>query len=42
MESFLISIASLRRTDLRPDLNKISVPVMGMFGDRDNIVNPDQ
>jgi pimeloyl-ACP methyl ester carboxylesterase len=42
LESFLISIASLRRTDLRPELNKITVPVMGMFGDRDNIVSPGQ
>lgn len=42
LESFLISIATLRRTDLRPDLGKIHIPTMGMFGDRDNIVNPRQ
>lgn len=42
LESFLVSIATLRRTDLRPDLQKIQVPVMGMFGDRDNIVDPRQ
>jgi pimeloyl-ACP methyl ester carboxylesterase len=42
LESFLISIASLRRTDLRPQLNNLSIPTMGMFGDRDNIVNPRQ
>ena len=42
LESFLVSIASLRRTDLRPDLHKIQVPVMGMYGDRDNIVHPKQ
>ena len=42
LESFLISIATLRKTDLRPDMDKIHVPVMGMFGDRDNIVNPRQ
>src|SRR5512143_1347810 len=30
LESFLLSIASLRRTDLRPNINKICVPVMGM------------
>ena len=42
LESFLISIASLRRTDLRPQLRNITTPVMGMFGDRDNIVNPNQ
>jgi pimeloyl-ACP methyl ester carboxylesterase len=42
LESFLISIASLRRTDLRPGLARVRVPVMGMFGDRDNIVSPRQ
>lgn len=42
LESFLLSISSLRRTDLRPNLHKLKVPVMGMFGDRDNIVNPNQ
>ncbi len=40
VESFLLSIASLRRTDLRPMLPQLKIPVMGMFGDRDNIVNP--
>jgi len=42
VDSFLRSIASLRRTDLRPSLSQIQVPVMGMYGDRDNIVNPRQ
>jgi pimeloyl-ACP methyl ester carboxylesterase len=42
VESFLRSIASLRRTDLRPVLSQVKIPVMGMFGDRDNIVNPRQ
>jgi pimeloyl-ACP methyl ester carboxylesterase len=42
LESFLVSIASLRRTDLRPEIPKICVPVMGMYGDRDNIVDPRQ
>ncbi len=42
LESFLVSIASLRRTDLRPNLQRIRVPVMGMYGDRDNIVHPRQ
>lgn len=42
VESFLRSIASLRRTDLRPMLNAIKVPVMGMYGDKDNIVHPMQ
>ena len=42
VESFLRSIASLRRTDLRPMLSQIKIPVMGMYGDRDNIVHPRQ
>ncbi|MBI4928856.1 MAG: alpha/beta hydrolase [Anaerolineae bacterium] len=42
LESFLVSIASLHRTDLRPRLNTIQVPVMGMYGKRDNIVHPRQ
>jgi pimeloyl-ACP methyl ester carboxylesterase len=42
VESFLRSIASLRRTDLRPMLDEIKVPVMGMYGNKDNIVNPMQ
>ena len=31
VESFLLSIASLRRTDLRPMLREIKIPVMGML-----------
>jgi pimeloyl-ACP methyl ester carboxylesterase len=42
LESFLVSIATLRRTDLRPDLHQIQIPVMGMYGDRDIIVHPRQ
>ena len=42
LESFLLSIASLRRTDLRPMLSQITIPVMGMFGKRDVIVHPTQ
>jgi pimeloyl-ACP methyl ester carboxylesterase len=42
VESFLLSIASLRRTDLRPMLGQITVPAMGMYGDRDVIVHPKQ
>jgi len=42
LESFLYSIASLRRTDLRPFLSQIQVPVLGMYGDQDVIVNPNQ
>jgi pimeloyl-ACP methyl ester carboxylesterase len=42
LESFLISIASLRKTDLRPHIPQIKVPVMGMYGDKDIVVAPDQ
>jgi pimeloyl-ACP methyl ester carboxylesterase len=42
LESFLLSIASLRNTDLRPHLNRITIPVMGMYGDKDIVVNPNQ
>ncbi len=42
LESFLLSIASLRRTDLRPMLGQIKVPALGMYGDRDVIVHPRQ
>jgi pimeloyl-ACP methyl ester carboxylesterase len=42
LESFLRSIASLRRTDLRPLLAQIQVPAMGIYGDRDVIVHPRQ
>ena len=42
LESFLLSIASLRRTDLRPRLAEVKVPVMGVFGIGDNIVDPRQ
>jgi pimeloyl-ACP methyl ester carboxylesterase len=42
LESFLLSIASLRRTDLRPFLNQVKAPVMGMYGDRDIVVHPRQ
>jgi pimeloyl-ACP methyl ester carboxylesterase len=42
LESFLLSIASLRQTDLRPTLHHIKVPVMGMYGDKDIVVHPEQ
>lgn len=42
LEAFFASIGSLRRTDLRPELNMIQAPVMGMYGDRDIVVNPNQ
>ena len=42
LESFLLSIASLRRTDLRPSLNQIKVPALGFYGDKDKVVDPRQ
>lgn len=40
LESFLLSIASLRRTDLRPMLGQIKIPVLGIYGDKDKVVHP--
>ena len=42
VESFLRSIASLRRTDLTPMLDQVQVPSLGMYGATDKIVNPNQ
>lgn len=42
LESFLLSIASLRETDLRPQIHQVQVPVMGMYGDKDIVVHPEQ
>jgi pimeloyl-ACP methyl ester carboxylesterase len=42
VESFLLSIASLHRTDLRPILPEIKIPAMGMYGGKDIIVSPNQ
>ncbi len=42
LESFLLSIASLRRTDLIPLIPQVKVPTMGMYGDKDVIVHPRQ
>ncbi|MEK6256113.1 MAG: alpha/beta hydrolase, partial [Chloroflexota bacterium] len=42
LESFLLSIASLQETDLRPELDQIEIPTMGMFGRKDVLVDPDQ
>jgi pimeloyl-ACP methyl ester carboxylesterase len=42
LESFLLSIASLRKTDLRPHLHQLQIPAMGMYGDRDIVVSPHQ
>jgi pimeloyl-ACP methyl ester carboxylesterase len=42
LESFLNSIASLRKTDLRSTLADIRVPVLGIYGKKDVIVHPRQ
>lgn len=42
LESFHYSIASLRKTDLRPRLREIQVPTLGVYGRVDRIVNPRQ
>lgn len=42
LASFHYSIASLRKTDLRPRLKEIQVPVLGVFGLADRIVDPEQ
>jgi len=42
LESFFASIGSLRRTDLRPRLNEVRVPTLGIFGIGDTIVHPKQ
>ncbi len=41
-QSFFESIGTLRKTDLRPRLHEIDVPVMGIYGEKDVIVNPNQ
>ena len=42
LEAFFSSIASLRRTDLRPYLPRLHAPVMSVNGVGDNVVNPNQ
>lgn len=42
LESFLLSIKSLRQTDLTGQIKDIRLPILGMFGAKDNIVNPNQ
>jgi pimeloyl-ACP methyl ester carboxylesterase len=42
LESFHYSIASLRKTDLRPRLKDIRVPALGVYGRVDRIVDPGQ
>jgi pimeloyl-ACP methyl ester carboxylesterase len=42
LESFLQSISSLARTDLRPYVQDLKVPTLVVFGKDDNIVSPSQ
>ena len=42
VDSFFESIGTLRQTDLRPRLNEINMPVLGIYGKHDIIVNPNQ
>jgi len=42
MESFSASIRDLRFTDLRPRLGELHIPTMGIYGRKDNIVDPKQ
>lgn len=42
VNSFFESIATLRVTDLRPQLNELQMPVLGIYGKKDIIVNPKQ
>mgnify|MGYP005832741377 CR=1 FL=1 len=41
-QSFFESIGTLRQTDLRPRLGEVRVPVLGIYGKKDVIVNPNQ
>lgn len=42
LDSFLLSISSLRQTDLSKELDRVQAPTMGIYGDRDVFVNPNQ
>ncbi len=39
---FFESVSTLRNTDLRARLGELQMPVLGVYGKRDNIVNPNQ
>jgi pimeloyl-ACP methyl ester carboxylesterase len=41
-ESFFRSIGDLWQTDLRPRVGQIGIPTLGIYGEHDNIVNPNQ
>ena len=42
INSFLISISSLRRTDITNQIGDLEMPLLGMYGKNDNIVSPKQ
>ncbi|MGD8464685.1 MAG: alpha/beta hydrolase [Anaerolineae bacterium] len=42
LESFMRSIHSLHHTDLRPRLKTLRMPILGIYGKGDKIVNPRQ
>ena len=42
VDSFLMSISSLHRTNLVSDLKNLQMPVMGIYGKKDILVNPMQ
>lgn len=42
LESFLNSIHSLHKVDLREEISALKIPVLGIYGNRDNIVSPRQ
>jgi len=41
-ESFFRSIGDLWHTDLRPRMGELDIPTLGIFGEHDNIVHPNQ
>src|SRR5258706_303565 len=42
LQSFFQSIGTLRETDLRPRLNEVRAPTLGIYGKKDIIVDPHQ
>jgi pimeloyl-ACP methyl ester carboxylesterase len=41
-DSFFQSIGTLRQTDLRDQIGVLEMPILGIYGKRDRIVNPKQ
>jgi len=40
LEAFFRSIGDLIKADLRTELKQLSMPILGIYGRRDNIVSP--